>query len=261
MKRTDLLKITLAQIDLTWENPEENRRNIENLLTRIPEKSDLIVLPETFSTGFTTRDTLYAEPMDGPTVNWIRRLAKSTQMAICGTLLITEDHKTYNRFVFVTPDDQITYYDKRHIFSIGGESTGLSKGNDRVIINYLGWRIALYTCYDIRFPVWCRNQNDTDLMIFSANWPDSRITVWDILLKARAIENQVFVAGVNRVGSDGNGISYPGNSQLVNPRGEILPQQPYPNVELLTFEISLKTLNEFRSKFPVANDSDHFVVG
>ncbi len=261
MKQKDLLRITLAQVDLIWENPALNRLNLEILLTQLSGNCDIVVLPETFSTGFTMRHELYAEPMDGPTVHWMRLLAKSTQIAICGTILISENDQTYNRFIFVTPDNQLTSYDKRHLFTMGGESTGLSEGNNRVVLNYLGWRIALYTCYDIRFPVWCRNQKDTDLMIFSANWPESRIVVWDILLKARAIENQVYVAGVNRIGTDGNGIRYSGSSQLVNARGELLTQLPGSSENLLTFEISLKSLKEFRLKFPVSNDSDHFVLG
>ena len=149
---------------------------------------------------------------------------------------------------------------KRHIFSIGGESNGLSSGAKRLIVNYLGWNIALYVCYDIRFPVWCRNRNDTDLMIVTANWPASRSEVWNTLLKARAIENQVYVAGVNRIGTDESGIVYSGDSQIVNPKGEVLQQTEVTPGGLYCFEISKQSLTEFREKFPVANDADSFAL-
>ena len=181
-------------------------------------------------------------------------------MAIGGSLIIQDGGLFYNRFVFVTPTGEISCYNKRHLFSIGGESVSFTSGDQRVIVDYLGWRIALYICYDLRFPVWCRNLEDTDLMIFTANWPASRKEVWNTLLKARAIENQVYVAGVNRVGNDGNGILYSGESQMINSRGEILTENTLTSNGLLTYEISKSVLNDFREKFPVSNDADSFVI-
>lgn len=260
METKDILRITLAQVNLVWENPEQNRLDFEVQIRQLSGKSDLVILPETFTTGFSMRACDLAEPMDGPTVNWLLSLSRTTGLAIGGSLIIKDNGLNYNRFVFVTPDGEIFHYDKRHLFSIGGESISFTAGNQRKIVNFHGWRIAFYICYDVRFPVWCRNVNDTDLMIFTANWPASRNEVWKTLLKARAIENQVYVAGVNRVGKDGNDISYVGESQIINPRGEVLPGSDRTIDGYLSYDISLKELNDFREKFPVANDADQFSI-
>ena len=260
MEIKENLHITLAQVDLVWENPEQNRINLERQIGLLAGKSDLVILPETFTTGFSMRAGDLAEPMDGPTVKWLLHLSNTTGMAIGGSLIIKDNGLYHNRFLFVTPTGEISFYNKRHLFSIGGESVSFTSGDQRVIVNYLGWRIALYVCYDLRFPVWCRNLNDTDLMIFTANWPASRKDVWNILLKARAIENQVYVAGVNRVGTDGNGILYLGESQMVNSRGEVLTGNTLTTHGLFSYEISKSALNDFREKFPVANDADRFVI-
>ena len=259
MSIRDNLRITLAQTDLVWENPELNRLKLEEQIISIKGLSDLVILPETFTTGFSMRSKELAEPMNGPSVNWMLRLSCLSGSAIAGSLFIHDEGLYHNRFVFVTPDRGIFFYDKRHLFSIGGES-GLTSGSERMIVNYLGWRIALYICYDIRFPVWCRNRNDTDLIIYTANWPDSRREVWNILLKARAIENQAYVAGINRVGLDGNGVSYTGESQMVNSRGEVLPPDFAPDSLWPSYQISRQSLIDFRERFPVSNDADHFLI-
>lgn len=260
MELKDNLRITLAQVDLAWEDPLQNRSHFDVQIRQLTGKTDLVILPETFTTGFSMRARDLAEPMDGPTVNWLLQLSQETKIAICGSLLINENDLYYNRFVFVTPGKEVFSYDKRHLFSIGGESISYTAGAERLIVHFLGWRIALYVCYDIRFPVWCRNVNDTDLMIFTANWPSSRSEVWKILLKARAIENQVYVAGVNRIGTDGEGILYLGDSQVINPRGEALNESASTNKGLLTFEIPKNKLSDFREKFPVSNDADRFII-
>lgn len=260
MEIKDNLRITLAQVDLVWENPGQNRRDLELQIRQLAGKSDLVILPETFTTGFSMRACDLAEPMDGPTINWMLDLSRTTGLAIGGSLIIKDNGLYYNRFVFITPHGEISFYDKRHLFSIGGESISFTAGDKRLIVNFLGWRIALYICYDLRFPVWCRNVNDTDLMIFTANWPASRSEVWKTLLKARAIENQVDVAGINRIGTDGNGISYLGESQMVNSRGEVLPENNIFTSGLLSYEISKKELNDFRERFPVAKDADRFLM-
>jgi omega-amidase len=259
MSIRDNLRITLAQTDLAWENPQLNRLKLEEQITSLKGLTDLVILPETFTTGFSMRSKELAEPMNGPTVNWMLRLSHFSGVAIAGSLFILDEGLYHNRFVFVTPDGGIFFYDKRHLFSIGGES-GLTSGSERMIVNYLGWRIALYICYDIRFPVWCRNINDTDLIIFTANWPDCRREVWNILLKARAIENQAYVAGINRIGSDGNGVSYTGESQMVNARGEVLPPDIATNSPWLSYRISRQPLIDFRERFPVSNDADRFLI-
>lgn len=260
METKEILRITLAQVDLVWENPVRNRLNLETEIRQLKGQSDLVILPETFTTGFSMHAADLAEPIDGPTVAWMIDLSRETGIAIGGSVIIADKDLFYNRFVFVTPAGEISCYDKRHLFSIGGESISFTAGDQRTIVNFLGWRIALYTCYDVRFPVWCRNVNDTDLMIFTANWPASRNEVWKVLLKARAIENQVFVAGVNRIGKDGNDVSYIGESQIFNARGELLSESNVNNEGFFTCEISRKELNDFREKFPVANDADQFLI-
>ncbi len=260
MVTKDNLHITLAQVDLAWEDPEKNRRYLDDQIRQLKGKSDLVILPETFTTGFSMRSNELAEQMNGPTVNWLSGLSKDSGLAIGGSLLIKEYGLNYNRFVFVTPRGDISFYNKRHLFSIGGESESFTAGDQRTIVHYSGWNIALYICYDLRFPVWCRNLNDTDLMIFPANWPSHRQEVWETLLKARAIENQVYVAGVNRIGTDGEGISYVGGSHLINPRGEVLTESHSTDNGMLTFEISKNMLNDFREKFPVAKDADRFLI-
>ncbi|MCX6239718.1 MAG: amidohydrolase [Bacteroidia bacterium] len=260
MEIKDNLRITIAQVDLAWENPGQNRRDLELQIRQLAGKSDLVILPETFTTGFSMHASDLAEPMDGPTIKWLINLSQITSLAIGGSIIIKDNGLYYNRFVFITPNGENFFYDKRHLFSIGGESISFTAGNQRLIVNFLGWRIALYICYDLRFPVWCRNVNDTDLMIFTANWPASRSEVWKTLLKARAIENQVYVTGVNRIGTDGNGISYIGESQFVNYRGEVLTENNISTSGLLSYEISKKELNNFREIFPVANDADRFLI-
>ena len=260
MDTKDILRLTIAQVNLVWENPEENRQNLEKLILQLEGNSDLVILPETFTTGFSMHPDELAEAMDGTTIQWMHNLSRKTGIAICGSLLIKDNSQNYNRFVFVAPDGQLTFYDKRHLFSIGGEADSIAPGHKRVIVSYFGWRIALYVCYDLRFPVWSRNLIDTDLMIFTANWPDSRKEVWNVLLKARAIENQVFVAGVNRIGKDGNEISYQGDSQIINARGEVLALTEPSVGGLQTYSISRKELVDFRIKFPVAREADQFLL-
>ncbi|HEY3387979.1 MAG TPA: nitrilase-related carbon-nitrogen hydrolase [Prolixibacteraceae bacterium] len=166
MEIKDNLRITLAQVDLVWENPRQNRLNLESHIRELIGKSDLVILPETFTTGFSMHPNDLAESMDGTTVTWLLNLSQSTELALGGSLLIKDNGLYYNRFVFVTPSGEISYYNKRHLFSIGGESISFTAGDQRLVVNYLGWRIAPYICYDIRFPVWCRNLDDTDLYKF-----------------------------------------------------------------------------------------------
>ncbi len=260
MDEKDKLRISLAQINISWEDPQKNREYLERLIKGQYKPSDLIVFPETFSTGFSMKSHHLAEEMDGPTIMWMKTLAEKSGAALCGSLIIKESDRYYNRFVFIKPSGELYYYDKRHLFSIGGEKETFSPGSSRTIINYLGWRIGLYICYDLRFPVWCRNCNDTDLMLFSANWPMTRNFAWNTLLKARAIENQVYVAGINRIGGDGNGVKYIGETQVVNPLGKVILSPTFQVGGLLTGEISLNELMEFRKKFPVSADADRFEI-
>jgi len=260
METKDKIRISLAQINIFWEDPRKNRDYLEWLIKCQHKPSDLIIFPETFTSGFSMKAHELAEGMDGPSVIWMQQMAQESNTAICGSLIIKESGQYFNRFVFVKPDGEVASYDKRHLFTMGGEKDVFTPGHSRLIINYLGWRIGLYVCYDLRFPVWCRNYNDTDLMLFTANWPMTRNFVWNTLLKARAIENQVYVAGINRIGGDGNGIKYIGETQLIDPKGKVVLNPTFQSDGLLTGEISLSELLEFRKKFPVIEDADRFEI-
>jgi len=254
----EILKIAVFQIDLVWENPQANREKIDRLLGQLPDGVDLVVLPEMFSTGFTMNASTNAETMQGETVSWMVQRCREKRIAICGSLNICEDNNYYNRLIFVDPDERVLTYDKRHLFTMAGENNAYTSGKQRLIIDYKGWRICPLICYDLRFPVWSRNRNDFDLIIYVANWPESRNEVWTTLLRARAIENQSYLVGANRVGVDGNKISYCGNSLLIGPKGNIMASGRDSEECILTAEFSFEKLSAFRSKFPVLNDADDF---
>ena len=258
MLKNELI-ISGLQYNIAWENSEENIRFIERSIKALALKPDLIVLPETFSSGFTNNTDAVAESMDDYSINALKKLAKETQMAICGTLMIRYHHKVYNRFVFIHTGGQVEFYDKRHLFSLGGENKSVSSGDSRTIIKYKGWRIMPQICYDLRFPVWSRNENNYDLLINCANWPEARSNVWNILLKARAIENQCYVFGSNRIGTDQNGISHIGETQCINAKGELLIKAKEES-GFITITLNLEELHTFRKNFPVLNDRDAFSI-
>ncbi len=208
----NILKITIIQSELVWENSAQNRQVFLEKIKSISEVVDLIILPEMFTTGFTMNPEKVAETMDGETIHWLKYLAKEKNTAITGSLIIKEGNKYYNRLVFVHPTGEIKTYDKRHTFTLAGEDKIYTAGNKKLIVAYKGWKICPMICYDLRFPVWSRNTDDYNLLIYVANWPKPRITAWSTLLKARAIENMSYVVGVNRIGADDNGHEYSGNS-------------------------------------------------
>lgn len=212
------MKINIVQTALIWENPAANRENLASIFQNSDE-ADLIILPEMFSTGFSMSRQNLAEPMDGETVNWLKEMSKQHNAAITGSIIIAENGSYFNRLLFVLPSGELFCYDKRHLFSLAGEDKVFKKGNKKLIVDYIGWKIAPFICYDLRFPVFSRNTELYDLAIYVANWPETRINAWDTLLKARAIENMAFVAGVNRIGSDGSKLNYTGHSQLIDPLG------------------------------------------
>lgn len=254
------MKLSVIQPDLVWEGKSLNLTNLEKLIVPLAGKTDLIVLPEMFNTGFTMNVQGHSEPPDGETFRWMSDISGTGKFAICGSYLVIEANIVYNRWIFTGPAGEFHYYDKRHTFTMGEEDKYISHGNSRAVFNYGGFRISPYICYDLRFPVWSRNRNDTDLMIYAANWPTARRNVWNILLKARAIENQCFVAGSNRIGTDGNGISYSGDSAIIDPKGEIIIIADAGLEQCITVDISIEELNEFRKKFPVLNDADSFTI-
>jgi len=253
-----LLNIAIIQSELIWENPEQNRHVFSEKINAISDSVDLIVLPEMFTTGFTMNPTKVAETMDGETINWLKHLAKEKNTAITGSLIIKEDNNYFNRLVFVHPTGEINTYDKRHTFTLAGEDKIYTSSNKKLIVNYKGWKICPMICYDLRFPVWARNTNDYDLLIFVANWPKPRIIAWNTLLKARAIENMSYTIGVNRIGTDTNGHEYSGNSAVYNALGEeISTIKPYKNITEI-ISISKEILDNTRNKFGFLEDKDEF---
>jgi omega-amidase len=251
------MKIAIIQTELIWENPLENRSHLAQKITGFMEDVDLIVLPEMFSSGFTMEAKKIAETMQGETVTWLQHMAKAKNCAITGSLAIKENGKFYNRLVFVHPSGEIQHYDKRHLFTLAGEEKVYSKGNKRLIIDYKGWKICPLICYDLRFPVFARNTENYDLLLYVANWPEIRIQAWDILLKARAVENMSYVIGVNRVGKDENNNHYNGHSQAIDFLGnEVLEPQVTDGVFIV--ELDKKQLERNRKKFGFLSDKDEF---
>jgi len=253
------LKSLLVQAQICWKDPAQNRAHLHSLVAQSAGEFDLVVFPETFSTGFLGDSDLPQEDMHGPTVAWMQGLAAEYDSAVAGSIVIVEDGLRYNRLVFVEPGGQLDLYDKRHLFAFGGESRRYTAGDSRVVINYRGWRICPQVCYDLRFPAWCRNRNDYDLMLLVANWPAKRLHHWLSLLEARAIENQAWVIGLNRVGKDGNGIQYPGRSVVFDPLGATTADLGDNECTQLV-ELDLAQLNKIRSEFPFQDDADSFEI-
>ncbi|MDD2797528.1 MAG: amidohydrolase [Bacteroidales bacterium] len=256
----DKLRVTLVQYDIQWETPLKNLEKLNAKLQDLKGQSDLAVLPEMFSTGFSMNPEEFAEEMTGSTMNRLKYLSSAYDIALVGSFMVKEGDQFFNRGFFVEPTGQISIYDKRHLFRMGDEPKHYTAGNQKKIVQYKGWNINLLVCYDLRFPVWARNRNNEyDLLIYVANWPAARAKVWDILLSARAIENMCYVCGVNRLGVDGLGIKYSGNSRLINPRGDDVLALAEKETEE-TIEISLIELQNLRQKFPVWKDADIFDV-
>jgi omega-amidase len=268
------LTISIIQSDLHWEDRERNLRMFENKINAITENTEVIILPEMFNTGFSMNPSLLAEDMDGETVTWMKRMASEKRVIIAGSVIIQEDGNYYNRLIWMLPSGDCGVYDKRHRFAYAGEDKKFTAGNKRLIASVKGWKLNLQVCYDLRFPVWARQQQkmvettngektitpEYDILIYVANWPERRSLAWKSLLQARAIENQCFVVGVNRVGKDGNGIIYSGDSTIIDPLGEMLFTKAH---EDYTYTITLhkEQLEEVRMKFPFWKDADYFMLG
>lgn len=248
------MKVTILQRDILWADPKSNVQRADEAIDR-NAGSDLYVLPEMFSTGFCTEPKGVAETTDSDTLQWMKRKSKAVDAAIAGSVAVHENGKYYNRFYFVKPDGNVIHYDKKHLFTYGGEHLRFTAGEDRVVVEFRGVRILLAICYDLRFPVWVRNHGDYDMMLYVASWPTPRIAAWSALLVARAIENQCYVAGVNRVGTDPS-CQYCGGSVLLDPYGNTMAACQ-DNYECeATAVIDMEALRAFRQKFPVLNDAD-----
>jgi len=253
------MKIALIQSDLYWEDVFKNRKSFESKINQIDSSVNLVVLPEMFSTGFTMNAPEVAETMEGETVLWLQSLAKQKNFAITGSLIILENEKYYNRMLFVFPSGKIEYYDKRHLFSLAGEDQFYTSGKEKVIVEYLDWKICLQVCYDLRFPVFARNVENYDLLLYVANWPKVRTNAWDTLLKARAIENLSYVAGVNRVGLDANNYEHVGHSQVIDFSGNFI-LEPQETESVFIVELDKKAMIETRKKLDFLNDKDIFEI-
>lgn len=254
------IKLTLIQPDIIWENKSGNLERLGDMISTIPAGTDIIILPEMFNTGFSVDQGDLSEPSCSETYNWMQSIARKQNCGVCGSYIVSENGNFYNRWIFVSPDNETWKYDKRHLFSLSGEDKMFTRGRERIVFNFRGMRICPNVCYDLRFPVWSRNCNDYDLLINSSNWPESRRDVWITLLKARALENQCFVAGVNRIGIDGTGIKYCGDSMILDPKGEIIAEGKQDQEGLISGDISIHELLVFRKKFPVLNDGDDFTI-
>jgi predicted amidohydrolase len=258
------LKITLVQTSPHWEDIPANLDHFSGLLENIGD-TDLVILPEMFNTGFTTQPDHVAENMDGPTIQWLRMTSTTLKSAICGSLIIWENEKYFNRFVFITPEGDIRHYDKRHLFSMGGEDKNFARGGKRLVLSFKGWNILPMICYDLRFPVWSKNtwrdgQYEFDLMIYVASWPEVRNQAWKALLPARAMENLAYVAAVSRIGTDGNNITHSGDSIVIDPKGQpVLIFEPYKE-SIQTIALARKELIDFREKFNVGPDWDRWNI-
>lgn len=252
------MKISILQFNQTWASPQANILRLDDLLGSRTD-ADVIVLPEMFSTGFCVEPEGIAEQPDGLSLQWMRHKAAELQCAIAGSLSVVEDGTFRNRFYFIRPDDGPVYYDKHHLFSYGGENNYYAAGKERVIVTFRGVRFLLQVCYDLRFPVFSRNRNDYDVALYVASWPHGRIAAWQALLRARAIENQSFVVGVNRVGTDPV-CRYSGGSGVFDAYGNRLAACRDDEEELITIELNMAELAEFRTKFPVLADLDDFEI-
>ena len=249
------LKFALVQIDLIWEDVSSNLKKFDNFLTQVDSDTDVIVLPEMFSTGFSMNSKKLAEEMDGTTVKWMISRADEKNTAVLGSVIIHESEKYYNRMIWVEPNGDISFYDKKHLFKLSGEHESYTAGTKKLIVNWKGWRICPLVCYDLRFPEWSRNGGEFDILIYSANWPKPRSEHWRSLIKARAIENQCFTIGVNRIGEDGNGLEYIGATSSYDYSGGLLCESI--NEEKIDHVVFDKSgLDFYRMKFPFLSDQE-----
>lgn len=257
------LSFTIIQTNLHWEDRDANLSMLEKKIMGIRERTEIVVLPEMFSTGFSMQPAKLAEQMDGRTVQWMKRMAASKKIVLTGSVIIEENGHYYNRLLWVLPDGQLGHYDKRHRFAFAGEDKAYTPGHKRLIAQVKGWKINLQVCYDLRFPVWARQQvNGTpeyDVLLYVANWPERRSHAWKSLLTARAIENQSYVVGVNRVGADGNGIKHSGDSMVLDALGTTLYHKQ-DEEDIYTLVLERSGLTEVREKFPFWKDADQFNI-
>jgi predicted amidohydrolase len=254
------LNIVGIQSSIVWEKPAANLEYFDQQISKLPSTVDLVILPEMFTTGFSMNPISIAETMEGPSIKWMVTTAKTNRMALVGSVVIKENAQYFNRLFFIHPNGHIETYDKRHLFTLAKENDQYTSGEERLIVFYKGWRICPLICYDLRFPVWSRNTNEYDLLVFVANWPSIRIHAWDTLLKARAIENMSYCIGVNRVGKDENGYEYNGHTAIYNFLGEKLSRTIEGKENILQCVVSKNELQKIRQKLNFLEDQDAFKI-
>jgi omega-amidase len=263
------LTITGIQTQLHWEDAAANRKMFEEKINGISDKTEIVILPETFSTGFSMKPKELAETMDGETMRWVKDISAKKKIILTGSVIIKENDNYFNRLIWMLPNGQYGTYDKRHLFNYAGEGNEFTPGTKRLIASAKGWKINLLVCYDLRFPVWSRQSPpppgdagrglEYDLLIYVANWPERRNHAWKTLLQARAIENQCYVVGINRVGHDGNNIYHSGDSMVVDPMGEVLYTKAHEE-DIFTMTLQKEKLEEVRTKLPFWKDGDSFII-
>jgi omega-amidase len=255
------IHITLVQTSILWEDPVANCLRLKKQLAQLPEPTQLIVLPEMFATGFSMNTQKIGETMLGPTVGWMQQQANALNAILTGSVCIEEEGRYYNRLIWALPNGKLWYYDKRHLFGLAKENQYYTGGKERVIAQINGMRVNLQVCYDLRFPVWCRQQSpeEFDILLYVANWPSKRMLAWKTLLQARAIENQCYVIGVNRVGEDENGLLYDGHSTLIHPNGEILYQKSEEE-DIYQATLHKQAVMDTRNQLPFLQDQDDFRI-
>ncbi len=258
--KTDILKVSLVQDTLVWGDVATNLAHFTTVIRNIEPATDLIILPEMFTSGFLMEDKHLIAPQLQKTLEGLQQMATEKCAVIMGSVIVKEAEKYYNRLYVVDKNGIVVNYDKRHLFRMGQEDIHFSAGEKRLVFQLKGWRICPLICYDLRFPVWSRNRNDYDVLIYVANWPASRRKVWDTLLQARAIENQSYVIGVNRIGIDGKDLEYSGGSAAIDAKGNIIGKCTDNQAEILTVALNLSELNDFRKKFNVFADADNFQI-
>ena len=256
----DTLKITYIQTELTWENPRANKAHFEKKLAECPSETDVIILPEMFTTGFSMNAEANAEEAK-VVLKWMQEQAKNYQVAVTGSAMVKENEKFYNRMFFVQPDGSYSKYDKKHLFTLAGEHKVYEPGQDRCVVEYKGWKLCLLVCYDLRFPVWARNQDDYDALIYVANWPKKRVAAWDILLQARAVENMSYCIGLNIIGIDGNDFPYVGHSSAYDALGNRMSKHHPEEEAIETIVLEKSHLSKLRDQLGFLRDKDEFNIG
>ena len=257
----DNIKISIVQTEIVWENKTANLKHFETCLKQVPKESKLVILPEMFTTGFSMNPKAFAEKITGNSVDWMRKQAAELNKDIVGSLIIEEEEKYYNRLIWMKPNGEFQSYDKRHCFRYANEHLHYTGGSEELIVNLNGWKISCYICYDLRFPVWSRNTNlKYDVALYIANWPAIRGKHWNTLLQARAIENQAYVVGVNRIGKDGKGFDHSGNSCVIDSQGIIISKTVPNEFSVETITLDSEKLINYRNSFPASMDNDNFNI-